>query len=305
MREKFKGIRFNCDAENYVVFDIETTGLRNSEIVEIAALRVREGSVVDSFHTYVKPRMKIPTEASSVNGITEETVKDSLFFSDIAPSISEFFGDDILVGHYLEKFALQTLDLEMKRATGRGIENDYIDLYHFAQKCCSSDIDSFTLKRIGSFLGVWADDSVGAMKDARVIYECFEKISDFYRTDKSFYGLYGERSEELRCFIRKCKRKKDVSAIRHSVEEVCCDFFDDPILRCCAMLPLIKYEFYIGRFEEELSGELLGIKRDFERGLYGRMSIEDIDGVKKDLDYCLKRFEKRASRKKLFPFFGG
>lgn len=304
MREKFKGIRFNCDAENYVVFDIETTGLRNSEILEIAALRVREGSVVDSFHTFVKPKMRISEEVSVVNGITEDMVKDSPCFSDIAPRLSEFFGDDILVGHYLEKFALQTLDLEMKRATERGIENDYIDLYHFAIKCCSSDIDSFTLKSISSFLGVSADEFVGAMKDARLIYECFVKISDFYRADKSFYGLYAEKSEEFRKFISKCKQKKDVSAIRHSIEGAYCDSFDDPILRCCAMLPLIKYELYIGRFEEELSGELFGIKRDFDRGLYSRMSIADVDGVKKDLDYCLKGFENRTKRKRFFGFFG-
>ena len=41
----FYGERYICDAENYVAFDIETTGLDGSEIVDFAAIRIRDGIV--------------------------------------------------------------------------------------------------------------------------------------------------------------------------------------------------------------------------------------------------------------------
>ena len=64
---------------SYTVFDLETTGVntRSSEIIQIGALRVRNGHEVDSFCTYVRPVGVIPEAATRVNHITEATVADA------------------------------------------------------------------------------------------------------------------------------------------------------------------------------------------------------------------------------------
>lgn len=72
---------------DFVVLDTETTELdEKAEIVEIAILD-KNGSVL--MDTLVKPRNKIPSQASSIHGITNHDVKDAPTWADIYPKFSE------------------------------------------------------------------------------------------------------------------------------------------------------------------------------------------------------------------------
>ena len=59
--------------ETFVTLDLETTGLSpaDAEIIEIGAVRVEAGEIVDRFQTYVKPRGEVPEEITGITGITE------------------------------------------------------------------------------------------------------------------------------------------------------------------------------------------------------------------------------------------
>ena len=63
--------------KTYVVFDLETTGLdvENDNIIEIGALKVREGKVTDRFMEFLKPDMPISPMITGITGITNEMVK--------------------------------------------------------------------------------------------------------------------------------------------------------------------------------------------------------------------------------------
>ena len=71
-----QGIQLNKYTPDYVVFDLETTGISRTfdEVVEISAVKVRSGQVVDEFSTLVNPGRHIPAGASQVNGITDQMV---------------------------------------------------------------------------------------------------------------------------------------------------------------------------------------------------------------------------------------
>ena len=89
---------------NYVVFDVETTGLNASscEIVEIAAIRFREWEPVEKFYSLCKPKKGIPDEVVKIHGITEDMVENAPLFGQIATSFQTFIGSDNLVAHNLE-----------------------------------------------------------------------------------------------------------------------------------------------------------------------------------------------------------
>ena len=69
-----QGIQLNKYTPDYVVFDLENTGISRTfdEVVEISAVKVRSGQVVDEFSTLVNPGRHIPAGASQVNGITDQ-----------------------------------------------------------------------------------------------------------------------------------------------------------------------------------------------------------------------------------------
>lgn len=72
-----RGKRLSKYVDNYVVFDLETTGISavKDDIIEISALKVKNHEQVETFSRLVNPRRPIPAGATKVNGITDEMVQ--------------------------------------------------------------------------------------------------------------------------------------------------------------------------------------------------------------------------------------
>ena len=77
---------------DYVVFDIETTGIscRYDDVVELSALKVKDGKVVEEFSTLVKADRPISYGASMVNGITDDMLIDAPTFDTVLSDFIEF-----------------------------------------------------------------------------------------------------------------------------------------------------------------------------------------------------------------------
>ena len=79
----------------FIVFDLETTGLNpaSEKITEIAAVRVVEGEIRDSFQTYVNPHKPIPAEITELTGISDETVADAPDLDKAVPEFLKWAGE--------------------------------------------------------------------------------------------------------------------------------------------------------------------------------------------------------------------
>lgn len=130
------GRLLNKYAPNYVVFDLETTGIsvKSDEVIEISALKVRDGKVVDEFSTLVNPGRSIPYGASRVNGITDEMVADAPVFFDVLREFFDFAGDDVLVGHNIHSFDMKFIYRDSQKYYGRIPDNNYLDTLIAARK---------------------------------------------------------------------------------------------------------------------------------------------------------------------------
>lgn len=86
---------------NYVAFDIETTGLnpKYEKIIEIGAVRVREGEPVETFSTFVNPAKSLPARIVELTGIQDTDVVGAPYIEDILDDFLAFVGDDVLLGH--------------------------------------------------------------------------------------------------------------------------------------------------------------------------------------------------------------
>jgi DNA polymerase III epsilon subunit family exonuclease len=86
---------------SFTAIDLETTDrdAETAEIVEIAAVRVRDGEIVDRLHSYVKPRAAMCAGAMLTHGIRESDLAMAPRFEDVWPRARRFCGDDVVVAH--------------------------------------------------------------------------------------------------------------------------------------------------------------------------------------------------------------
>ena len=87
--------------KDYVCVDIETTGIRPKwdKIIEIGAVKVRNGREVDQFSELIYPGVKLPWRITELTGITDEMLKGKPTIAEVLPRFIEFAGDDLLLGH--------------------------------------------------------------------------------------------------------------------------------------------------------------------------------------------------------------
>ena len=84
-----------------VVFDIETTGFSplKNRIIEIGAVRVEEGRIVDKFSSFVNPDVPIPFEIEKLTGINDNMVLDAPKIDKVLPEFLEFCRGAVMVAH--------------------------------------------------------------------------------------------------------------------------------------------------------------------------------------------------------------
>ncbi len=94
---KYKG-KFS---DPMVVFDLETTGLSadNNRIIEIGAVKIQNGEVIDRFGKFVNPKVEIPAEITELTSITNEMVADADPIEKVLPEFMEFIGKLPLIAH--------------------------------------------------------------------------------------------------------------------------------------------------------------------------------------------------------------
>ncbi len=164
---------------DYVLFDLETTGLscRNDEVIEISALKVKDGSVEDEFSTLVNPGMPIPFMASEVNGITDDMVKDSPDFKTALGQFIEFAGDSVLVGHNIVSFDMKFIQRDVEKYYGKVLGNDYIDTLLLA-RLYLPELQHHTLSDLAHYYHISTAGAHRALADCRMNQRIFESLKE-------------------------------------------------------------------------------------------------------------------------------
>lgn len=121
--------------QDYIVLDLETTGLSSDhdEIIEVSALKVHCGKIIDRYETLIHPFQEIPSFISDLTGITNDMVLNAPYFSDILSELIDFIGSLYIVGHNVN-FDINFLYDSLMNAAGVPLMNDYIDTLRISRK---------------------------------------------------------------------------------------------------------------------------------------------------------------------------
>jgi DNA polymerase-3 subunit epsilon len=127
---------------SFVVVDVETTGGSPStaSLTEVAAARYRGGELIGTFGTFVRPDERIPPFITAMTGISDAMVASAPRPGQILPSLLEFIGGAVLVGHNI-RFDLSFLDHALGSSGRESLRNPAVDTLALARRLVRGDDD--------------------------------------------------------------------------------------------------------------------------------------------------------------------
>nr|MCS5671884.1 exonuclease domain-containing protein [Acidimicrobiales bacterium] len=119
----------------FCIVDLETTGISPAEcsITEIAAVKLRGGECLGTFQSLVDPGCGIPPSITVLTGITSAMLVDAPRIAKVLPSLLEFLGDAVVVGHNV-RFDLAFLRAALAGADRPPLSNRSIDTCGLARR---------------------------------------------------------------------------------------------------------------------------------------------------------------------------
>lgn len=170
--------------EDYICFDLETTGLnpKTDKIIEIGAVRVRNGKAEDVFETFVAPERKLEQRITQLTGITDDMLKKAPSKEEVIPRFLEFAGEDILLGHsvlfdysFIKRAAV---NCKLK------FERQGIDTLKIARKYLR-DLESRNLGFLCSYYQI-EHHAHRALEDAKATVRLYQKLCEEFYNEEDF-----------------------------------------------------------------------------------------------------------------------
>lgn len=170
---------------NYVVFDIETTGLssRNDKITEIGAVKIRDGIIVDRFSQLINPEKEIPQVVVELTGISNSLVENEPTIEEVIPKFYEFSKDSVLVAHNA-KFDISFIRREYKN-NNLEFNHPILDTLVLA-RATMTHMKRFNLGTLCKNLGVSLVGAHRAVNDAEATAEVFIKLIEKIKRNEEF-----------------------------------------------------------------------------------------------------------------------
>lgn len=134
MPREHKGASILASKEDYVAIDLETTGYdpRWDDIIEIGAIKVRDGKPVERYDQLINPERHIPGIITEITGISDTMVATKPALVDVLPGFLDWMGEDLILGHNVN-FDINFLYDNAQDTMSRTVGNDFIDTLRLAR----------------------------------------------------------------------------------------------------------------------------------------------------------------------------
>ncbi|MBS5794948.1 MAG: 3'-5' exonuclease [Clostridiales bacterium] len=181
----YKCIRLPLKFE-YVVVDIETTGLTtSSEIIEVCALHIIDGNVVDKYSSLIDypDRKSLPKKITELTGITLDMMREEGgYVEDVLLKLKNFISDKVIICHNA-KFDLGFLIQKMYKYIDSSLSNEFIDTLYISREFLSDEIKNHKLPTIAKHFNIDTTNLHRAEGDCIITYQVYENLKELLTTE--------------------------------------------------------------------------------------------------------------------------
>ncbi len=201
----------------FVIVDTETTGVRpaTERIIEIGAVRVVGGEVVDTYDQLINPDRVIPGRITHITGISTSMVYDKPTIDQVLPDFLSFLGDDILVAHNLS-FDLGFLNAELERVELPALENTSLCTLRLARRLLRG-LRSKGLSALAKFYGIKIKGRHRALGDAMATAEILNHFIKKAEYENDISSVEDLLSFQYKTYAAKQGAKKNLLHIKKNV----------------------------------------------------------------------------------------
>ena len=171
-------LKYLIDETPFCILDVETTGISAAynNIIEIGMVKIIGSRIIKRYDSLINPGKSIPYNITQITGITTNDVISAPFFEDIVDNITEFIGEDILVGHNFS-FDLGFLRKEFLYCGKKPLTNLNLCTLKIARRLYPF-LKSKSLGNVISHLNIKNISSHRALGDAEATAHAFIKMSN-------------------------------------------------------------------------------------------------------------------------------
>lgn len=170
----------------YISIDLETTGLnpKLDKIIEIGAVKVIDGDIIDTFSTFVNPGRKLEERIIELTGIQDTDLTDAPCIEEVFPKLQEFLGEEVLLGHsvlfdysFMKKAAVNQKQTFEKKA---------IDTLKIARKYLTA-LEHRSLDYLCEYYEI-PHHAHRALADAEATHYLYQKlVGEFYQKEEGLF----------------------------------------------------------------------------------------------------------------------
>ena len=167
----------SMDSVEYVVFDVETTGLdeKSCTIIELAAVKIVRGKIVETFDTLIDPNVELPLNIVELTGICDDMLKGKPTLQQVLPDFFKFCHSTTLVAHNIE-FDYRFLSHHSK-SINIYFDNPKVDTLMLARNKLRG-LKNYKLGTVCEHLEIVNDSAHRALSDTIATAKAFLKLKD-------------------------------------------------------------------------------------------------------------------------------
>lgn len=247
---------------NYVVFDIETTGLdpEFDEIIEIGAVKIKDGIKIDTFNSLIKPEYEIDEFITELTGITNGMVENAPSIDEVLPKFMDFIRDYIIIGHNVN-FDINFIYDNLEELNIPPITNDFVDTLRISRRLIP-ELKHHKLSDLANYFNIDTNGSHRSLKDVEMTLEVLKNLNT----------MIIEKYQNMDNFKDACKPKSHSGIRASDITTNNTEFDEENML-------YDKYVVITGTLGKMLRKEAMQVIAD----LGGHCQ----DGVNKDTNYLI------------------
>lgn len=181
VKREFKGESLLSLIDDYIVVDLETTGLSPSddEIIEIGAIRYVNNVEVERFCTFVSVDFPLPRRIVRHTGITDAMLEGAPKIADVLPQFLDFVGNSVIIAHNAN-FDINFLYDNALRHLGLNFTNDFVDTLYLARQC-RLPVENHKLGTLAEHFGISQETAHRSAADCETTHALYAKLKEYIK----------------------------------------------------------------------------------------------------------------------------